>query len=193
MFVAVDGVHALACSRHAAAGLVAQITTTASFERGVGASLLGVALASRARVVVVAIDLCSDTHTFFTVIANGARIAVQTFTLGKEFVRTSIRPGACINGAIIAVIAGPVVGHAVAIVIDAVAILGKASWVVDADKCAIFAGGGAVGAKVGVFAITGFALLGKSFILLITDRILLLTVVRCSVRFSVLFLEAFPS
>tara|TARA_B100000674_G_C37343310_1_gene690740 strand:- start:197 stop:505 length:309 start_codon:yes stop_codon:yes gene_type:complete len=74
-----------------------------------------------ARVVVVAIDLCSDTHTFFTVIANGARITVQTFTLGKKFVRTSIRPGACINGAIIAVIAGPVVGHAVAIIIDAVA------------------------------------------------------------------------
>ena len=76
-----------------------------------------------ARIVIVAIDRFSNANTFFAMVPDGASVPIEAFTFRKDLVGTTIRTRAAINGAIVAVVTGSVVGHTVAIVVDTVAYL----------------------------------------------------------------------
>ena len=75
----------------------------------------------RARISVVAHDWKSDAHTVLANIRGRARIPVRAFSVHRRFVDASIGPGAAIDGAWIAIVAGSIVDRSVAIVVNAIA------------------------------------------------------------------------
>ena len=78
-----------------------------------------------ARVSVITIDSLADTNTSFAVITNRAGIPVEAFALIQGLVLTAALSFAGVDRASVAIVAGVFVRQAVAVIIDAVACLGR--------------------------------------------------------------------
>jgi hypothetical protein len=76
-----------------------------------------------AGILIVAVDGLSHAYAVLTVIGDCACVTVQTFTLRECLVLAAIPAGAGVHCAVVAVVAGSLVGKPIAVIVHAIACL----------------------------------------------------------------------